>query len=104
MNFDLDVAVGRIPASNVDDVETYVNKVIRYETSATPSSSWFKKALLLTGIGGGRYVPDTDITQLDAVNTTLAPLGFTSVKLYNEVGYSSPSSNLSEHSITQLLS
>ncbi|MFX0062865.1 MAG: C25 family cysteine peptidase [Candidatus Hermodarchaeota archaeon] len=89
MNFYLDVVVGRIPATTIEEVEIYVNKVIRYETLTMPSYSWFKKILLLTGKGVdyGRYEPDSDINQLDALGTILAPQGFTSIKLYDEPGY-----------------
>ena len=41
-----DIAVGRIPASTVDEVETYVSKVIRYELGAH-GSTWVKDALLI---------------------------------------------------------
>jgi len=39
-----DVAVGRIPASTVQEVTTYVNKVISYEINAL-LSDWFNRAL-----------------------------------------------------------
>jgi len=41
-----DVAVGRVPASTVNEVTTYVNKVISYEFAAY-KSDWFKRALLI---------------------------------------------------------
>ncbi len=41
-----DIAVGRVPASTVTEVSTYVNKVISYEFGAY-QASWFKKALLI---------------------------------------------------------
>ena len=48
-----DVAVGRVPASNIPEVESYVAKVIRYEhLTFDPDSDWFHNVLLLAG--GGR--------------------------------------------------
>ena len=46
VNLNPDIAVGRIPASTVSEVTTYVNKVINYEFSAY-KSDWFKSALLM---------------------------------------------------------
>jgi len=42
-----DVRVGRVPASTVAEVTTYVNKVISYEFNAY-QSDWFNKALWIT--------------------------------------------------------
>lgn len=47
VNLRPDVAVGRVPASSIQEVSTYVHKIITYENGATPD--WFKKILLLTG-------------------------------------------------------
>ena len=41
-----DVAVGRVPASTVEEVENYIDKVIAYESSAW-NSDWFKRALVI---------------------------------------------------------
>lgn len=49
-----DVAVGRVPASTVDEVKLYVAKVIKYEYltySDTPAADWFHSVLLLAGGG-----------------------------------------------------
>lgn len=43
-----DVAVGRVPASTVSEVNNYVQKIISYELNAF-NSPWFKRALLVTG-------------------------------------------------------
>ena len=91
VDFYFDVAVGRVPASSVDEVETYVNKVIQYELTATPDASWFKRILLLTGVGGGRYAAPDDVDLNDYIAFLLTPLGFTAIKLYNESGYTQPS-------------
>ena len=48
INWVPDVAVARVPASSIDEVSTYVEKVIRYELQTT-NSGWFKNALLVTG-------------------------------------------------------
>jgi hypothetical protein len=44
-----DVAVGRVPASTVQEVENYVTKVINYEATAA-SSTQFKKALIAVNV------------------------------------------------------
>jgi hypothetical protein len=49
-----DVAVGRVPASTVDEVKLYVAKVIKYEYltyADTPAADWFHAVLLLAGGG-----------------------------------------------------
>jgi hypothetical protein len=50
MDFHPDVAVGRVPASTIHEVDAYVAKVIRYE-HLTSGSSWFDNVLLLAGSG-----------------------------------------------------
>ena len=49
-NMDLkpDVALGRLPCRNEQEVETVVNKIIQYEQN-TFGQAWFKKALLIGG-------------------------------------------------------
>ena len=88
VDFHLDVAVGRVPASTVWHVHSYVNKIIQYETTTSPDSQWFRRVLLLTGTDGGRY--GGDVTQNDDIASKLAPLGFEAIKLYNASGYVSP--------------
>ncbi|MBN1247494.1 MAG: hypothetical protein JXC32_07530, partial [Anaerolineae bacterium] len=46
-----EVAVGRVPASTVEEVESYVAKIIRYE-HLTYDADWFRNVLLIAG--GGR--------------------------------------------------
>lgn len=48
VNWHPDVAVARVPASTVQEVNNYVQKVIRYEMGAF-NAPWFKKALFATG-------------------------------------------------------
>ncbi|MDH5390639.1 MAG: C25 family cysteine peptidase, partial [Candidatus Bathyarchaeota archaeon] len=60
-----DVAVGRVPAASVQDVENYVDKVIDYESrtrGATRSGTtieWFKSALFIIP-----YTPDDDLDEI----------------------------------------
>jgi rhodanese-related sulfurtransferase len=45
-----DVAVGRVPASDIKELESYVAKVIRYEhLTADADADWFHNVLLLAG-------------------------------------------------------
>ena len=49
-----DVAVGRVPASTVDEVKLYVAKVIKYEYltyADAPAADWFHAVLLIAGEG-----------------------------------------------------
>jgi hypothetical protein len=55
INFSFDVVVGRIPAATEDEVERYVDKVIRYEKEVY-YDSWFKNILLVTGTGDWVYL------------------------------------------------
>lgn len=48
-----DVAVGRLPAYDVSQVESYVKKVIWYETATQQTDSWFKTVALYEGTTGG---------------------------------------------------
>jgi hypothetical protein len=45
-----DVAVGRVPASTIEELESYVAKVIKYE-HVTFGSDWFHNLLLIAGPG-----------------------------------------------------
>jgi hypothetical protein len=51
-----DLAVGRVPASTVAEVTTYVEKVKRYELGAY-GSDWFKKALVAATISPEKSAP-----------------------------------------------
>jgi hypothetical protein len=50
VNLHPDVAVGRVPASTVEELEGYVAKVIKYEY-LTSGSDWFHDVLLIAGDG-----------------------------------------------------
>jgi hypothetical protein len=71
-----DVSVGRIPASTVAEVETYVDKVINYELSTT-ASDWFKGALYIVDGGSGAF---GDPAKKDAIDQYLT--GFNITKMY----------------------
>ncbi|MBW7882744.1 MAG: hypothetical protein H3C34_08915 [Caldilineaceae bacterium] len=68
-----DVAVGRIPASNPDEVQTMVNKIIAYEQGANPS--WAAHVLFVSGNFSN---PKPTVTQIAA---QLALIGFTNTQL-----------------------
>ena len=68
-----DVAVGRVPASSIEEVETYVNKIISYENNYNPD--WFRNVLLLTGHYPG------DITSNDWIASNTLN-GFDKIKHY----------------------
>jgi hypothetical protein len=53
-DLDPDIAVGRVPVSTLAEIQTYVDKVIRYESTAQ-NSSWARRALLLATTS---WVPD----------------------------------------------
>jgi hypothetical protein len=71
-----DVAVGRVPASSLAELETYVSKIIRYESSA--SADWFRNALLVTG-----DYPNSNGTN-DAIGNDLSTQGFALDKQYHD--------------------
>ncbi len=79
-----DVALGRIPASTVEEVEAYVSKVIEYESS---SSSAYDNMVLWNGPSDFR----SDHEALDRVAAEILP-GFTAQKHYRPEGFESWSS------------
>ncbi|MBC7080742.1 MAG: hypothetical protein H5T44_00590 [Thermoplasmatales archaeon] len=104
MNYEFDVSVGRIPASNAEEVRTYVDKVIRYETGVSFNDTWFKNILLVTGTGDWVYpsLPTTyDEEQNDDINTNMSSIGFTSHKMYHSLADDDPhypnSTNINTH-------
>jgi Peptidase family C25 len=82
-----DIAVGRVPASTVAEVTTYVNKVINYEFSAY-KSSWFNKALLIVpgylDDNGKYYEYPGSWSAKEDVDGNLTAIGVTSTKLYDQ--------------------
>ncbi len=73
-----DVAVGRIPVSKVEDLRTYVAKIIRYENNYHPV--WFFNVLLVTG----GYPGDTTTNDWIADNTLSA---FNKTRHYSNSGH-----------------
>ncbi len=78
-NMDLvpDVSIARIPASDVTEVQTYVNKVVDYEIN-TPGN-WFNNALLVVD---GTNEAFGDETKMNSIVPYLS--GFTVYKRYHD--------------------
>lgn len=76
MDLHPDVAVGRIPASDVDQLESYVDKVIQYENTAY-RSDWFSRALLIANDYPG------DDNQNDEIGEILSSIDFEVTKMYS---------------------
>jgi hypothetical protein len=72
-----DISVGRVPVFSMDEAETYVDKVIRYETGAR-GSDWVKRALLI--VTGGLFPDDC---KYEEKIISLFPSGYEFVRLYN---------------------
>lgn len=72
-----DVAVGRVPVSNLQELTNYVQKVIAYEKGG--GGVWFKRALLVTG-----DYPSSNTTN-DAIGTQLSSRSFKLNKQYHDV-------------------
>lgn len=86
-----DVAVGRVPALTLQEVENYVNKVIDYErrtygeTNVGTTREWFKSALFVIP-----YTPDDDLDEIFmnakeniATDSLTTARGFQITKLYD---------------------
>lgn len=82
-----DVAVGRIPTSDLVELDTYLNKVMSYEFAALESvwhnypSDWFKRALFI--VDGGT-APFGDETQSDQQATPLSDVGIHILRRYQD--------------------
>ena len=89
-----DIAVGRIPASTVGELRTYIDKVIRYESGQIFTSGtltpipMLKEALIIVPIFGTEsegYEYLWGSTRVgDYVADTLESYGFTCTKLYDD--------------------
>jgi len=82
-----DIAVGRVPASNVAEVTRYVNKVINYENGGY-KPAWFKKTLLIATTD---WLNDACKTQ--EYNAAYNLSGFTNQKMYSA---GNPCSNVTQ--------
>lgn len=82
-----DVALGRVPASTVEEVATYVAKVIDYEFGAY-KSNWFNRALqIVPGYpveGGGHSDYPSSISAKEAAANNLEATGIQSTRLYDQ--------------------
>jgi hypothetical protein len=80
-----DVAIGRVPASNVTELGCYLEKVMRYEFEAAESreygygSKWFPKAIFVQGSGFGH----TAI--MNSWSSVIGQAGISTDKLYEDV-------------------
>jgi len=93
IDFEFDVIVGRVPASTEVEVTNYVNKLIQYEMETLPTDAWFRKIMLVSGVGSSIYPdeidystdpgPYSDLVQLDKYATTMESVGYSSIKLYH---------------------
>lgn len=80
-----DVAVGRVPASTVEEVQNYIDKVIQYESSCSEDKAfWFKRFLSVSGMGSGMWNADDEISQLNEISDLMSSVDFQPVKLYDE--------------------
>jgi hypothetical protein len=79
-----DIMLGRLPASTIAEVSTYVDKVIKYEFDAY-NAPWFKRALFV--VDGDFGVP----SKKDRLDSYLS--GFTILKPYLDPNWSVNSTN-----------
>lgn len=78
-----DVAVGRVPVSDITEIRNYVDKTISYERYCSPDIDWFNRALFVSGDDSGMYAPEIEIEQLNKIADLLGFLGFDVIKLYD---------------------
>jgi len=69
-----DVAVGRIPASSVEEVQTMVDKIKTYELNLQP---WFNRMMLVTG-----HDWEGNNAIADSIANLMEPLEFESIQYY----------------------
>jgi hypothetical protein len=70
------LAIGRLPAQNADQLATIVDKTIAYETQSSEERDWISRALLVAD-----DEPRFDQTS-DLLNEGLEAMGYTTQKLY----------------------
>jgi hypothetical protein len=78
VDLDPDIAVGRVPVSTLAETQTYVEKVIRYESTAE-KASWSHRALMLATTS---WVPDACKVQEESFGTF--PKAWEKVRLYTK--------------------
>lgn len=79
LDMEPDVAVGRVPASTLEEVRNYVDKVISYETHANKQNDWLMNSLLVAE--GVHELGQYDLS--DEIKAKLTPFGFTTKELYD---------------------
>jgi hypothetical protein len=78
INYHPDVMLARVPASNVEQVQNYVAKVIRYERTAA-SGTWFTNLMLSV-----QAEPDWDpLETTEGIANSLASKGFGPIRYYD---------------------
>jgi PKD repeat protein len=82
-----EVAVARVPAADLTQLQTYVEKIIAYELTSF-DAQWFKKLLLIQQHWG------EDVYAKENIASDLEPLGFQTTRLYTSINgtmyYSGP--------------
>ena len=78
INLDPDVAVGRVPASNVTEVQTYVKKVITYEQGIPSGAIYHIPEMMLVTGGPGLNSDGT----AELIANEMAKLSYKAVKHY----------------------
>jgi hypothetical protein len=73
-----DIAVGRVPVSTIEETQTYVNKVISYETKAA-NADWTRRILAI--VTGGLQIDDCKVEE-KALADFASPWMIT--RLYNQ--------------------
>ena len=74
-----DVAVGRVPASTLEEARNFVSKVISYETHATRESPWLRQALLVAD--GVHELGQYDLS--NELEAKLVTFGYSIKELYD---------------------
>lgn len=82
-----DVYVGRVPASNIEEVKRYVEKVVTYESTPSYDKDWFKRGLLI--LAGyeeedGKYRDVGMLDLFDNVDDFLRNENRGTIRLYDE--------------------
>jgi hypothetical protein len=81
-----DLFVGRLPASTTSEASILVNKIKQYEQNTVPSSSWFKRFLLLGTDPFKDYTGAEGEILKDYIGNNYLPAGFSTTKLYETRG------------------
>lgn len=84
-----DIHVGRLPCNNKEEVNTMVNKIIQYESTAA-TASWFDRIILMAG----DTFPNHGVLEGEIVTQNIADImqthGFEPIKLWTSQGTFNP--------------